>query len=171
MIITLKPCTLEQLHSLQAISRETFEDTFASQNTPENMAAYMEKSFLLEQLHKELSHAESRFFFAYIQEELAGYMKLNTGSAQTEPMGNDALEVERIYVRRAFQGQGIGKFLLEHALSLAVTEQYSQIWLGVWENNRKAISFYEKMGFVQTAVHSFYMGEEEQFDWMMCKSL
>ncbi len=171
MTIELVRCTSEHIHSLQEMSRETFADTFASENTPENMAAYMDKAFTLEQLQKELSHAESRFFYVYADGALAGYMKINTGAAQTEAMGDDALEVERIYVRRAFQGQGIGKLLLDHALHLAHTEQRSHIWLGVWEHNRKAISFYENKGFVQTAVHSFYMGDDEQFDWIMTRTL
>ncbi len=171
MKIELTSCTLEHIYYLQEISRETFEDTFASQNTLENMAAYMDRAFRLEQLSTELSNPESRFFFVHVDGLLAGYLKVNTGAAQTEPMGEAALEVERIYVRRAFQGQGIGKYLLEHALHLATAEQCKSIWLGVWEHNRKAIAFYEKMGFVQTAVHSFYMGDEEQFDWMMSKPL
>ncbi|MFD1886239.1 GNAT family N-acetyltransferase [Paenibacillus wenxiniae] len=171
MKIELISCTLEHVHALQDISRETFQHTFGNQNTPENMAAYMEKAFRLEQLSTELSHPESRFFFAYVDGELAGYVKVNTGAAQTEQMGADALEVERIYVRHAYQGQKIGTYLLEHALHLAATEQRNPIWLGVWEHNRKAIAFYEKMGFVQTAVHSFYMGDEEQFDWIMSKTL
>ncbi|MEW4368909.1 GNAT family N-acetyltransferase [Paenibacillus kandeliae] len=171
MNIELTRCTLEQIDCLQTISRETFEDTFADQNTPENMAAYMQKAFRLEQLSAELNNPESRFFFAHIDGLLAGYLKVNRGAAQTEPMGKDALEIERIYVRHTFQGQGIGKYLLEHARYLAATEQCQSIWLGVWEHNRNAIDFYKKMGFVQTAVHSFYMGDEEQFDWIMSKPL
>jgi hypothetical protein len=37
--------------------------------------------------------------------------------------------------------------------------------------NERAITFYKKMDFVQTGAHSFYMGDEEQIDFIMTKTL
>ncbi|MGG1721896.1 GNAT family N-acetyltransferase, partial [Bacillus wiedmannii] len=50
--MTIKKCTLEDLHKLQEISYETFDETFKHQNSPENMNAYLEKAFNLKQLEK-----------------------------------------------------------------------------------------------------------------------
>ncbi len=46
-----------------------------------------------------------------------------------------------------------------------------KVWLGVWEKNENAIAFYNKMGFVRTGTHSFIMGDEEQKDYIMTKTL
>lgn len=171
MTINIKKCTLEDLRRLQEISYETFNETFKDQNSPDNMEAYLEKAFNLKQLETELSQPSSQFYFVEFEGETAGYLKVNTDEAQTEEMGDEALEIERIYIRSPFQKQGLGKYLFHKALESAMELNKKKIWLGVWEKNEKAISFYKKMGFVQTGVHSFYMGDEEQTDFIMAKTL
>nr|WP_150959465.1 GNAT family N-acetyltransferase [Aneurinibacillus sp. XH2] len=171
MTITIKKCTLEDLRKLQEISYETFNETFKHQNSPENMKAYLERAFNLKQLEKELSNRFSQFFFIYSNNEVAGYLKVNTDDAQSEKMGDETLEIERIYVKKKFQKLGLGQYLLNKAMEIAAKHNKKTIWLGVWERNENAIAFYKKMGFVQTGAHSFYMGDEEQLDFIMTKTL
>ena len=158
MTITIKKCTLEDLHKLQEISYETFNETFKDQNSPENMKAYLEGAFNLKQLEKELATISSQFFFVYFNDEVAGYLKVNTTDAQSEEMGDESLEIERIYVKNKFQKNGLGKYLFNEALEIAMELNKKKIWLGVWEKNENAIAFYKKMGFDQTGVHSFTYG-------------
>lgn len=61
--------------------------------------------------------------------------------------------------------------MLNKAIEIAKARDMKKIWLGVWEKNENAIAFYQKMGFVQTGEHSFYMGDEEQRDLIMTKTL
>ena len=171
MTITIKKCTPKDLPNLQEISYETFNETFKHQNSPENMKAYLERAFDFEQLEKELLTTASQFFFVYVNNELAGYLKVNTQDAQSEEMGDESLEIERIYIKSKFQKHGLGKYLLHKALEIAEENKKKKIWLGVWEKNENAIAFYEKMGFVQTGAYSFYMGDEEQVDFIMVKTL
>ncbi|MGA9227156.1 MAG: GNAT family N-acetyltransferase [Mesobacillus sp.] len=171
MTINIKKCTLEDSCKLQEISYETFNETFQHENSPENMNAYLEKAFNLNQLEKELSTISSQFYFVYFNNEIAGYLKVNTKDAQSEKMGDESLEIERIYIRSKYQKHGLGKYLINKAIEIAVKENKRKIWLGVWEKNENAISFYKNMGFVQTGGHSFYMGDEEQTDFIMTKTL
>ncbi|MCM3273726.1 GNAT family N-acetyltransferase [Paenibacillus elgii] len=171
MTITIKKCTLEDVRKLQEISYETYDETFKDHNSPENMNAYLERAFTLNQLEKELSHISSQFFFVYVDHEVAGYLKVNVNDAQSEEMGDESLEIERIYIKKNFQKHGLGKYLLNQAIEIAMECNKKKIWLGVWERNENAIAFYEKMGFVQTGAHSFYMGDEEQIDFIMTKTL
>lgn len=171
MAISIKKCTVGDLLLLQEISYETFNETFKYQNSPENMTAYLERAFTLEQLEKEISNPSSQFFFVYFNNEVAGYLKVNTDDAQSEEMGNDSLEIERIYIKSKFQKHGLGKYLFNKAIEIAVERDKKKIWLGVWEKNENAIAFYKKMGFVQTGAHSFYMGDEQQTDFIMTKIL
>ncbi|MEF3352817.1 GNAT family N-acetyltransferase [Paenibacillus sp. GYB006] len=166
-----RKCTIEDLDILREISVETFKDTFEDQNSPENMKTYLDRAFNLKQIEEELVNEFSEFYFLYLNEDIVGYLKLNTNDAQSETMGHDSLEVERIYVRRKFHKQGLGKFLINKAIEIAREQNKDKIWLGVWEKNENAISFYKKMGFVQTGAHSFYMGDEEQIDLIMTKIL
>ncbi|SDX99971.1 Ribosomal protein S18 acetylase RimI [Evansella caseinilytica] len=171
MTITLKKCTLEDLGTLQEVSFETFHETFKQQNSPENMTSYLERAFCLKQLEKELSNRSSQFFFVYFNHEVAGYLKVNIDEAQSEKMGDESLEIERIYIRNSFQKHGLGKYLFNKAVEIAKENNKKKIWLGVWEKNENAIAFYKKMGFIQTGTHSFYMGDEEQTDFIMTKTL
>lgn len=171
MSINIKKCTFEDLGLLQEISVETFNDTFQNQNSPAVMKAYLDRAFNLKQLGKELLNNYSEFYFIFLNEEVAGYLKLNFNEAQSEKMGNDSLEIERIYIRGKFHKQGLGKYLINKALDIARAQNKEKIWLGVWEKNENAINFYEKMNFVQTGTHSFYMGNEEQLDFIMTKTL
>ncbi|NRD79895.1 GNAT family N-acetyltransferase [Bacillus sp. BRMEA1] len=171
MAINIKKCTLEDLGKLQEISYETFNDTFKHQNSTENMKSYLERAFNLKQLEKELCNISSEFFFVYFNNEIAGYLKVNTNEAQSEVMGDQSLEIERIYIKNKFQKHGLGKYLLNKAMEIAMERNKKKVWLGVWEKNENAIAFYKKMGFVQTGSHSFYMGDEAQMDFIMIKTL
>ncbi|QCR32525.1 GNAT family N-acetyltransferase [Lysinibacillus sp. SGAir0095] len=171
MDLKFKKCYLEDLQTLQEISIETFNDTFKDQNSPENMTAYLARAYDLKQLERELYNPSSQFFFVYVHNEVAGYLKINTDDAQSEGMGNESLEIERIYIKNKFQKHGLGKYLLNKAIEIGKELHKKSIWLGVWEKNENAIAFYMKMGFVQTGAHSFYMGDEEQIDIIMTKHL
>ncbi|AEI42352.1 GNAT family N-acetyltransferase [Paenibacillus mucilaginosus] len=171
MTITIKKCTLEDSRTLQEISYETFNETFKDQNSPDNIKTYLERAFNINQLETELSHPFSQFFFVYFHNEAAGYVKVNANDAQSEVMGNEYLEIERIYIKSKFQKHGLGKVLLNKAMEIALECEKKKIWLGVWEKNENAIAFYKKMGFVQTGSHTFHMGDEEQIDFIMTKTL
>lgn len=91
--------------------------------------------------------------------------------AQSEPMGTQALEIERIYIKKPFHQLGLGKELFQKAVVMALEHHKTSIWLGVWEKNKQALAFYQKLGFVKTGEHSFYMGQEKQIDLLMVKTL
>ncbi|QHS22375.1 GNAT family N-acetyltransferase [Virgibacillus sp. MSP4-1] len=171
MTIIIRKCTRKDLNKLQEISYETFNETFKHQNSLENMKTYLKNAFNTKQLATELSIESSQFFFIYLHHEIAGYLKVNIDDAQSEIMGDGALEIERIYIRSKFQNHGLGKDLLNKAEEMAVKCDKRKIWLGVWEKNEHAIAFYKKQGFVKTGDHAFYMGDEKQIDFIMTKNL
>lgn len=164
MIPHIVQCTVNDTDTLLRLSYRTFYEAFEAQNTAENMKAYSDSAFTAEKIRKELSHPDSRFYFIYSAETLAGYLKVNINSAQSEPMGPDALEVERIYVLQEYHKQGLGKALLNYAHDIARQLNKNKIWLGVWEKNENAIGFYKKQGFKKSGSHSFFMGDDEQTD-------
>lgn len=171
MTISIHKCGIQDLDELREIGIRTFSDTFAAQNKPENLHAYLTTAFDKQRLEQELKHPESAFFFIYCQEELAGFLKINTGGAQSERMGEESLEIERLYVRTSFKRMGLGGRLMQHAFETAKAQGKRRVWLGVWEKNEPAILFYERQGFVLADKHTFQMGDEEQIDWIMVRTL
>ncbi len=162
---------VEKIPDLQKLGRQTFFETYEAGNTEENMRQYLEEEFSIEKLTAQLLDHDSSFYFALHQGIPVGYLKLNHGIAQTELKGSNSLEVERIYVLAAFQGNKIGQSLFEKALSIATERKVNAIWLGVWEENPKALKFYQKNGFVEFDRHIFKLGEDLQTDIMMKRML
>jgi len=166
-MLTIRPLTIDDLSALQSLGKTTFFETFAPYNSEANMQHYMATGFELDKLEKELTCEDSFFYFAEYNGELAGYLKLNIGDAQTELQDPLSLEVERIYVLQAFQANKIGQALFSKALEIAKEKSKQYLWLGVWEKNEKAIGFYQKNGFIVFDKHEFRLGNEVQIDWMM----
>jgi ribosomal protein S18 acetylase RimI-like enzyme len=159
--------TLFQLKILQQISLQTFLDSFAHLNTENNMRAYLSSNLTEKKLAEELNNPGSEFYFAEMNGETIGYLKINTGTAQTELQDERGLEIERVYVTKEHQGKKIGQMLFNKAIEVADKKNKAYIWLGVWEENAKAIQFYKKNGFVQFDSHIFKLGDDVQTDIMM----
>lgn len=169
--ITIQQVTLCDLSLLQQIARHTFAETFSSSNSEENMLKYLEEGFSTEKLTRELNDEGSQFYFALLDNQVIGYLKLNTGLSQTELQNDKALEIERIYVLGAYHGKKVGQLLYNKAIDIAERLNAEYVWLGVWEENTKAIRFYEKNGFTAFDKHIFWLGDDEQTDIMMKKVL
>jgi ribosomal protein S18 acetylase RimI-like enzyme len=155
------------LKQLQIIGRQTFLETFSEGNSEENMKKYLEEGFAEEKLLSELQDPNAEFYFATSEGNVVGYLKLNFGDSQTELKDKTALEIERIYVLKDFYGKSVGQMLYKKALEIAQMKKVSYVWLGVWEENPRAISFYKKNGFVEFDKHIFKLGDDEQTDIMM----
>lgn len=164
---TIRIININDLQTLQSISKQTFSETFASSNSKENMEKYLNEALSLEKLNEELNNPNSLFYFIEDNHTPIGYLKLNMGASQTELYDNTALEIERIYVTQAYQGKKVGQQLYEKAIQVAKEKEVAYIWLGVWEENHKAIQFYTKNGFTAFDKHVFTLGHEAQTDIMM----
>lgn len=167
MQLSFKECTLLDLELLVKIAKTTFVNAFEKDNNPKDFKAYIESAFDVNTFKAQLEHSDSYFYFVYKDEELAGYFKLNINDAQTDIKTDEAIELERIYVRQEFQGQQIGKLMLIEAIRIAYEKNKKYIWLGVWENNHDAIRFYQKHNFTKFATHLYLIGTDEQTDWLL----
>lgn len=167
MSLTYRKCTNADLDTLIRISKETFSAAFEKDNDPEDFQAYLKKAFAPEQIVSELNNPDCFFYFVFDDENLVGYFKLNVGAAQTDVHDKNAMELERIYVLGEHQGKQIGAWMLGQINTLAQTMGKAYIWLGVWEHNPKAIQFYQKHGFQKFGEHPYYIGTDEQTDWLL----
>lgn len=167
-LLELIPVSVKDVKLLQKLSVQTFIETFGAQNTEADMQEYLNNQMSTSQLKKELEQAHSNFYFAYYKDRLAGYLKLNFESAQRETVGTGtAFEVERIYLLKDFQRQGLGKVLFEKAVALGKEKGYRKLWLGVWEHNTPALAFYKKLGLTVFDKHAFVLGSDSQTDLML----
>jgi len=156
---------------LAELGATTFSDSFAEQNTPEDMAAYLAASFGPEIQRAEL--ADPRNIFLLIENDgiAIGYAHLRTGEPPACVSGHRAIELSRLYVLSAFQGSGAGARLMEACLTEARQAGYQTLWLGVWKQNVRAQAFYQRWSFSVVGEHVFQLGADQQMDWLMERSL
>ncbi|WP_346239445.1 GNAT family N-acetyltransferase [Niabella insulamsoli] len=169
--VEISKVAIDKVLQLQEIGRQTFYETFSESNTEENMKNYLENGFSIDKITAELNDENAEFYFAKIGEKIIGYLKLNFGKSQTEIKDDKALEIERIYVLKEFHGKKVGQILYDKAIEIAKQKNADYVWLGVWEQNPRAINFYKKNGFVEFDKHIFKLGEDEQTDIMMKKNI
>jgi diamine N-acetyltransferase len=152
---------------LAELGAKTFYDTFAKDNTPQNIASYIKELFSSEIQLNELSDPDIIFLIAELDGTPIGYAKLRMNSKDESIKGMNPVELERIYALQEYLGKGIGKELMKASIKEAKERGCESIWLGVWEKNQRAIDFYRKWGFKEVGTHIFNLGEDPQNDFVM----
>ena len=165
----IRAATPDDAETLAALAERTFRDTFSADNSSADVEAYIRDALSLEHALAELADISNTFLLAVINgsEQPAGYTKLRAGPAETCVSGPRPIELERIYVDRHAIGHGVGAALMRASLDTAQSAGCQTLWLGVWERNTRAISFYERWGFETVGDHVFQLGSEAQRDLIM----
>ena len=171
MSLTLRRATKDDAALIADISRQTFYDTFAADNTEEDMAKFLNEQFTKGRLMLEVGAPENLFLLAYCDDEIAGYVKLREGKKLAALNGMASLEIARIYVLKDFLRKGVGKLLMQASLDIAKERGKEVVWLGVWEHNQRAIAFYTAWGFEKFGEVDFLLGDDLQRDWLMKKEI
>jgi ribosomal protein S18 acetylase RimI-like enzyme len=169
--ITIRFASANDANLVAELSQQTFYETFAPYNTPENMDKFMKEQFTHEELEKEVLTAGNIFLLAYIRDEVVGYVRIREGERFPQFGTLPSMEIVRIYALQSSIGTGVGKALMEKSITLARGSGKKIVWLGVWEKNERAIRFYTKWGFRRFGEHDFLLGNDLQTDWLMMKQL
>jgi ribosomal protein S18 acetylase RimI-like enzyme len=157
----------------------TFRAAFEAQNTPEDMARYLAETFTVERQAAEIADRRAAVLVAEQPDtsggaadaELVGYAHLVFGSAPAFVHGPAPVELKRLYVDRAWHGQGVAQALMDAAIAAARARGAETMWLGVWEHNPRAAAFYAKYGFARVGEHTFLLGDDAQTDWVLARPL
>lgn len=118
MLVRVK---IDHLQTLRDLEVETYRDTFGPYIVEEDLEDYFSTVLSLEQIEKDLLDPESETYFVLNEDqEICGFLKINWGQAQTEPVEMDkSFEIQRIYVKKECQGAGFGKEMFTFALDQA----------------------------------------------------
>lgn len=170
-MIVVREAHVGDIPEMRQVAISTYHDTFAEFNTPENMSSYFEEAYSLQNLTNELSEVNSKLFLACEEDKIIGFARLREYPEVRDMLGNNTVELQRLYVLKAAQGKSAGKLLMENALLYARNRNYDWIWLGVWERNFRAQEFYRKWGFEKFSEHTFWQGDDPQIDWLLKKKL
>ena len=176
MTTRIRPATVTDAERLSRFGAATFRETFADDNSPDDMARYLAEAFSPERQAAEITDPVGTVLLAERHEPhgdtgLLGYVHLVSGKAPAAVHGPSPLELKRLYVARAFHGLGVAQSLMDAALDAARARGAMTLWLGVWERNSRALGFYYKYGFTRVGEHTFVLGDDRQTDWVLARSL
>ena len=169
--VDIRAATPLDNHLLAELGARTFAETFAQDNTPEDMAAYLAASFSPQIQAAELADPLTTFLIAEISGAPAGYARLRLSPAPSEVRGRRPLEIVRFYVDRPWIGRGLSATLMQACLEQAAQQRCDVVWLDVWDHNARAIAFYRKWGFDVIGTQPFQLGSDLQNDLLMARTL
>ena len=152
---------------LAEVGGQSFYDTFAKDNSPEDMEDYLAKAFGIEQVAKEIADEKTIFLIVEMDSQTAGYVKLRVNEAPVCITRENPIEIERFYILQSWHGRGLAQSLMQRCIEEAKNRGHQTIFLGVWEHNQRAIAFYQKCGFTKVGEHPFLLGKDLQTDWLM----
>ena len=157
---------------LTEVASRLFEQAFGAANDPENMREYLTTAFSIDTQAAELSDSERSTFIAIDDAGNAiGYAMVRRGSRGPGVIAASPGELQRIYVDRHWHGRRVGDALMTACIEQAQAWACDALWLGVWQDNSRAIAFYERSGFVTVGVQTFMLGRDLQHDYVMARSL
>ena len=175
-MVTIRAATAADRAVLTDFGRRTFYETFAADNTPDDMAGYLADAFTPERQAAEIADPAGLVLLAEHDgesgaAELVGYAHLVAEGAPPAVQGPAPIELKRLYVARPWHGRRVAQALMDAALNAARARGARTLWLGVWERNPRAVAFYLKYGFVRAGEHTFALGGDRQTDWLLARSL
>lgn len=104
--------------------------------------------------------------------QIIGYLMLvATAAGAPDLPGTQPLEVRRIYVDEAWQGQGVGAALMDLAVTRAHSQQLDCLWLGTNQENHNAVAFYRRLGYEHVGTRTFQVGCSVECDFVLARSL
>jgi ribosomal protein S18 acetylase RimI-like enzyme len=169
--VKIRRARREDAGLLAELGARTFSETFAADNTPQDMSAYLAASFSLTQQTAELADPASTFLLAEVGGLAAGYAKLHASEVAEGVEAAKPVELVRLYVSLEWLGRGIGEALMRACVDEARQAGHDAIWLGVWERNGRAQAFYRKWNFRAIGEHVFQLGSDPQRDILMQRAV
>ncbi len=130
------------------------------------MESFLSQAYNPEALEAELQEDGAISFMAWYGEEAVGFVRLRRNPEVAHVLGENSIEIQRLYVHPRHQGKKIGSLLMQQSVDHARQSGCEWIWLGVWEHNYRAQEFYQQWNFERFGEHVFQMGDDPQIDWL-----
>ncbi|MBI1362346.1 MAG: GNAT family N-acetyltransferase [Alphaproteobacteria bacterium] len=157
--MTFRDAVMADAAELSEIGRETFIETFGHLYPPADLVHHLEETYSIEKMAADLADPEVEVRVALSGKRMVAYCKIGPCKLPIETGPGPALELHRVYVYQARQGVGVGRILLTWAIERARRRGAADLFLGVWQQNERAIAVYKSRGFETVGAYKFRVGE------------
>jgi ribosomal protein S18 acetylase RimI-like enzyme len=153
------------LPGISALAKRTWSDAFGSSMNAEDLAAELETTRSEEYFRTALR--KDTLLVADVDGELVGYVQFGDVTIPEVEVQPGDRGLHRIYVDTDLHGRGIGRALMDAALSHPRLARAERIYLAVWEKNRPARRLYESLGFRAVGTTRFTIAGEAMEDLVL----
>jgi diamine N-acetyltransferase len=172
VVFTIRRASAADAAAVAAFAARTFHDTFGQDNSVEDMALYLQSAFSHDMQAAELASPDIVTFLAEQDGATIAFAMVRRNGPMPDCVTvPDPIELWRFYVDRTWHGRGVASALMDAALDAVRVLGGRSVWLGVWEQNARAIAFYTKHGFVDIGSHDFMVGNDRQTDRVLVRRL
>lgn len=171
MQIVIRRAATEDAAALSELAARIFFDTFVPYNTPEDMDAFLASSYTEARQRSEIADPSITTLLATCDGALAGYAQVQEGDAPACVTGPAPIQLKRLYVDKSLHGKGVAQRLMDEVENVARQRGARTLWLGVWEQNDRALAFYGKYGFRPVGEEDFHVGVDRQTDLVLERAL
>jgi diamine N-acetyltransferase len=155
-----------------AFAERLFRETYVDGYDPADVDAYVATSFGPERQAAEIAEPGGRVLVIEDDRDgLLGFAHLRQSTAPPYLAARFPVEIARFYVDRPWHGRGIARVLMSACVAEARSRCADILWLLVYQNNARAVAFYEKSGFRKAGTQPFQLGSRVDQDWLMVRSV
>jgi ribosomal protein S18 acetylase RimI-like enzyme len=166
----IRKADLSDARQLAAVAEATFREAFGAVNTPEDMDLHCRRRFSEIVQGEEILNPNMMTLLCEENDAPIGFAQLRwerpPGCVVAEAPG----EIMRLYVASRWHGKGVAQELMSACIEDIRHHGSDVVWLGVWERNPRAISFYRKFGFAEVGAHTYLLGNDLQRDLVMARA-
>jgi ribosomal protein S18 acetylase RimI-like enzyme len=170
-LTNIRQAEVREAASLAELAERTFRDTFAHVNRAEDIDLHCRNSYRESIQAAEIRDPNRTTLVCHVGDSLIAYGQLRWESSPRCVIATRSAEIQRLYVDAPWHGKGVAQALMISLLDTAVAGGADVAWLGVWEQNPRAIAFYAKSGFAVVGDHVFVVGKDPQRDLVLAKRL
>lgn len=167
--IRFRTGTADDAPDLANVYQETFVATFGHLYKAEDLAAFLGND-TLGRWRDRLADPETDIRVAELDGRLLGYGTLSSLSLPVTPSG-PALELSQLYLHQTLHGTGAAQILMEWVVARAQSRGAAELYLSVYIDNHRARRFYERYAFTEVGPYIFKVGNHEDQDILMRRSL
>ena len=165
--LVIRPARAADASALSAFGRRVFAATFEADNTPAELAGYLDGAYMVAHQQAEIADPSIDTLLLEIDGALAAFAQLRVSEVPPCVSSPTALELSRFYVDHGWHGRGVAARLMAAVEAAALARGTESLWLGVWERNLRAQAFYAKHRFTVVGSHIFQLGSDPQRDLIM----
>ena len=144
---------------LADIGKISYIESHGNSAKPADINMYLNENYNYEVFKDELRNPENIYHIIYYDKQPAGYSKIMFNSPHSNIQMKNVSKLERLYLLKEFYGLKLGFELFNLNFELSKNSNQAGMWLFVWKENHRAVSFYKKIGFKVIGSYNFKLTE------------